>query len=210
MTVKEFIDKYEIPLSEGKVDAIIRKHTEIKVKTNFLGNYVIDSSNEEKLAALFATEIEAAKEAARQAEEAAQAAARQAEEEEAFLKEEEERIARVVQDMPVTSTPSFDGYRIVEYGGYVSGDEAIELSDTSFTQGDFKKDKVNDAIKSMRFTAIDELKTAAAQIGCNAIVGLDFDYLTMDRSFPGLGNTTINRTFIILTANGTAVTIEPE
>lgn len=199
MTVKEFIDKYKIPLTEGKVDAIIRKQKEIKVKTNFVGNYVIDSSNEEKLLALFAAEIEAAKEAARQAEE-----------EEAFLKEEEERIAKVVQEMPVTSTPSFDGYRIVEYGGYVSGDEAIELSDTSFSQGDFKKDKVNDAIKTMRFIAIDELKTAAAQIGCNAIVGLDFDYLTMDRSFPGLGGGTINRTFIILTANGTAVTIEPE
>ena len=199
MTVKEFIDKYKIPLTEGKVDAIIRKQKEIKVKTNFVGNYVIDSSNEEKLLALFAAEIEAAKEAARQAAE-----------EEAFLKEEEERIAKVVQEMPVTSTPSFDGYRIVEYGGYVSGDEAIELSDTSFSQGDFKKDKVNDAIKTMRFIAIDELKTAAAQIGCNAIVGLDFDYLTMDRSFPGLGGGTINRTFIILTANGTAVTIEPE
>ena len=199
MTVKEFIDKYKIPLTEGKVDAIIRKQKEIKVKTNFVGNYVIDSSNEEKLLALFAAEIEAAKEAARQAAE-----------EEAFLKEEEERIAKVVQEMPVTSTPSFEGYRIVEYGGYVSGDEAIELSDTSFSQGDFKKDKVNDAIKTMRFIAIDELKTAAAQIGCNAIVGLDFDYLTMDRSFPGLGGGTINRTFIILTANGTAVTIEPE
>lgn len=199
MTVKEFIDKYSIPLTESKVDAIIRKQRDIKVKTNFLGNFVIDSSNEEKLLALFSSHIEAAEEAARQAAE-----------EEAFLKEEEERIAKVVQSMPVTSTASFDGYRITEYGGYVSGDEAIELSDTSFSQGDFKKDKVNDAIKTMRFIAIDELKNAAAQIGCNAVVGLDFDYLTMDRSFPGLGGGTINRTFIILTANGTAVHIEPE
>ena len=199
MTVREFIEKHKIPLSEGKVDAIIRKQKTVKVKTNFVGNYIIDSSNEEKVLALLASHIEAANEAARQAEE-----------EEAFLKEEEERIAQIVQAMPVTSTASFDGYRIVEYGGYVSGDEAIELSDTSFSQGDFKKDTVNDAIKSMRFIAIDELKTAAAQIGCNAVVGLDFDYLTMDRSFPGLGGGTINRTFIILTANGTAVTIEPE
>ncbi|MBQ9316247.1 MAG: heavy metal-binding domain-containing protein [Atopobiaceae bacterium] len=111
--------------------------------------------------------------------------------------------------MPITSTQSFDGYRITEYGGYVSGDEAIELTDSYFGNGDFNKDVVNDKLKEVRSVAIDELKTAAAQIGCNAVVGLDFDYVTIDRQFPGISGRTVNRSFIILTANGTAVTIEP-
>ena len=130
-------------------------------------------------------------------------------EEEAFLRQEEERIAATVQSMPITSTNGFEGYRITEYDGYVSGDEAIELADGAFGgKGNFNKDAINDKIKEIRSIAIDELKTAAAQIGCNAVIGLDFDYVTVDRQQNGLGNTIINRTFIILTANGTAVTIE--
>lgn len=196
MTIREFYEKYGFPIDDlPKVEAYLHKQTKYKIKTNFTGNFVINSSNEKQVLELvqeFYAKLE------------------QLKEEENFLKEEEERIAGIARAMPITSTPSFDGYRIVEYGGYVSGDEAIELADGMFgTSGDFNKDVANDKIKEIRSVAIDELKTAAAQIGCNAVVGLDFDYVTIDRQQNGLGNTIVNRTFIILTANGTAVTIEP-
>lgn len=194
MTINDFCEKYDFPLSDiKKIEQYLHKQKEFKIKTNFTGNFVIDASNEEKVLELvnnYYDEIE------------------RLEEERAFLKEEEERIAKVISAMPITSTASFDGYRIVEYGGYVSGDEAIELSDSYFGQGDFSKDRVNDRIKEIRSVAIDELKAAAAQIGCNAVVGLDFDYVTVDRQFAGVSGRTVNKSFIILTANGTAVTIE--
>lgn len=128
-------------------------------------------------------------------------------EEEQLLKDEENRLAEVARDLPITSGHGFDGYKITYYGGYVSGDEAIKLTDAWLGQ-DFNKDRINDAIKEIRIIAIEELKAAAAEVGCNAVIGLDFDYVTIDRQFRGLSGAPVNETYLILTANGTAVTIE--
>lgn len=199
MTLADFCKKHGIAGDEvRRIESYLHKQDRYKIKTNFTGNFVIDSSNESQVLELVNEYRSEYREEQRRLRE-----------EEAFLLEEEERIAEVVRAMPITSTQSFDGYRIMEYGGYVSGDEAIELTDSYFGNGDFDKDVVNDKLKEVRSVAIDELKTAAAQIGCNAVVGLDFDYVTIDRQFPGISGRTVNRSFIILTANGTAVTIEP-
>ncbi|MCI7505086.1 MAG: heavy metal-binding domain-containing protein [Coriobacteriaceae bacterium] len=128
-------------------------------------------------------------------------------EERAIIQAEEERLAEIARTMPITSTASFEGYDIIRYGGYVSGDEAIMLSDGFFGSG-FSSDAVNNAIKKIRITAIEELKAAAAEIGCNAVVGLDFDYVTVDRQYPGFSGSVKNETYLMLTANGTAVEIE--
>lgn len=120
-----------------------------------------------------------------------------------MLEEELRRVEGVVRTMPITSGTSFEGYKIIRYGGYVSGDEVVSLSDQLFFGTSFSKDAINEAIKQCRMTAIKELKQAAALQECNAIIGLDFDYINIDRT---IGNTNI--THIILTANGTAVQIE--
>ena len=124
----------------------------------------------------------------------------------AMLAEDLERIEEVVRKMPITSSGNFEGYRIVRYGGYVSGDEVVTLSDHWLAGGasSYNKDNINNAIKQVRQVAIHELKQAAALIDCNAVIALDFDYINIDRQ---IGNT--NFTSIILTANGTAVEIEP-
>lgn len=124
----------------------------------------------------------------------------------AMLAEDLERIEEVVRKMPITSSGNFEGYRIVRYGGYVSGDEVVSLSDHWLAGGasSYNKDNINNAIKQVRQVAIHELKQAAALIDCNAVIALDFDYINIDRQ---IGNT--NFTSIILTANGTAVEIEP-
>ncbi len=128
--------------------------------------------------------------------------------EEVLLKDEESRLAETAKTLPVTSGYGFEGYKITYYGGYVSGDEAVVLSDAMFGTG-FSKDKINDAIKAIRIVAVEELKQAAAQVGCNAVIGLDFDYITIDRQIPGVGRA-VNETYLVLTANGTAVTIEED
>ena len=122
-----------------------------------------------------------------------------------MLAEDLVRVEEVVRKMPITSGSNFEGYRIVRYGGYVSGDEVVTLSDHWLAGGisSDSKDAINDAIKRVRQGAIHELKQAAALIDCNAVIALDFDYINIDRQ---IGNS--NFTHIILTANGTAVEIE--
>lgn len=130
------------------------------------------------------------------------------EEEEAFLKAEEQRILEEASHLPITSGTNFEGYRITRYGGYASGDEVVLLSDSWFKEG-FSADVINNAIKKVRSKAINELKVCAAEMGCNAVIALDFDYVTVDRQRSTIGNVIVNETYVILTANGTAVEIEP-
>lgn len=121
-----------------------------------------------------------------------------------LIAEEEARIAQLVRTMPITSGNNFEGYRIVRYAGYVSGDEVATVPMGFFT-GLVSNDDVNETIKKVRNIAIQEMKEAAANLDCNAVIGLDFDYITIDRSGPQ-GTLEIK---IVLTANGTAVEIEP-
>lgn len=123
------------------------------------------------------------------------------------IAEDEMRIARTVRKMPITSGYNFEGYKIKRYGGYVSGDEVVTLSSSYFfgmqVGTGINKDTINDAIVNVRRVAINEMKQAAAEIGCNAVIGLDFDYINID-----LGHQDVDLVHIILTANGTAVEIE--
>ena len=120
-----------------------------------------------------------------------------------LLAAEEQRIADIVRTMPITSGPNLEGYRIVRYAGYVSGDEVATIPRTLFLRS-MKNDAVNDTIKQVRNVAIRELKEAAANLDCNAVIGLDFDYITLDS-----GTENVTETKIVLTANGTAVEIVP-
>lgn len=229
MKIKEFCERNGIPGDMADdVYLLLSKQRDVRLRRTLSGDFIIDESDEGAILALWHPYVEAKRRKAeaearrrqeederRRAEEAArQEKRRRAEEasrqEEEFLRQEEKRVAAVARSMPITSTNGFEGYRIVEYGGYVSGDEAVELTGGYFGgSGDFDKDRVNNKIKSVRSVAIEELKLAAAQIGCNAVVGLDFDYVTIDRQHVSLGNNIVQNTFVILTANGTAVTIEP-
>ena len=120
-----------------------------------------------------------------------------------LLAAEEQRIAEIVRTMPITSGPNLEGYRIVRYAGYVSGDEVATIPRTLFLRS-MKNDAVNDTIKQVRNVAIRELKEAAANLDCNAVIGLDFDYITLDS-----GTENVTETKIVLTANGTAVEVVP-
>ena len=125
-------------------------------------------------------------------------------------KEEKQRHAEQVANLPITSGHTFEGYKIVRYGGYISGDEMLFLDPEkkSFWLGMdlIDTDKLVEALKSIRRVAIKELKEAALNVGCNAIIGLDFDYVNLEvnRKLVAEGS----NKYIGLTANGTAVQIE--
>ena len=109
----------------------------------------------------------------------------------------------------ITSGFNFDGYTITKYSGYISGDDAIEVDRGGAV---FSKDMgqcLTDSLVVIRRNALMELKEAAHALGCNAVIGVDFDYITLDPQTANiLGGTTYMPYVFSVTANGNAVIIE--
>ncbi|HCS40858.1 MAG TPA: hypothetical protein DIW44_14920 [Anaerolineaceae bacterium] len=115
--------------------------------------------------------------------------------------------------MLITSGFSFDGYTISKYSGYISGDDAIsvERGIAIFGIGTDVKDKLMESLVIIRRNALSELKEAAYALGCNAVIGVDFDYLTLDPQTANIGGGTTYQPYIFgVTANGNAVVIEKD
>ena len=132
-------------------------------------------------------------------------------------KEEEKAVAgmqeaikrKAMAEMLITSGFNFDGYRIVKYSGYISGDDATTVErGSSFTDGGVR-DKLMESLAVIRRNALRELKEAAYNLGCNAVIGVDFDYITLDPQTANFtGGTTYQPYVFCVTANGNAVIIE--
>lgn len=59
--------------------------------------------------------------------------------------------------------------------------------------------------------ALKELKEAAYDLGCNAVIGVDFDYITLEPETVNAGGGTLYLPYVFcVTANGNAVIIEKE
>lgn len=76
--------------------------------------------------------------------------------------------------MLISSGFTFEGYRIVKYSGYISGDDAIQVD--RGTHGFFSSvtnvgESLMVSLKQMRRQALKELKEAAYDLGCNACRG---------------------------------------
>ncbi len=115
--------------------------------------------------------------------------------------------------MLITSGFSFDGYTITKYSGYISGDDAVQIS--RGTQGFFSGNVTDvaaslmESLVQIRRNALAELKEAAYALGCNAVIGVDFDYLTLDPETATASGGTLYLPYVFgVTANGNAVVIE--
>ena len=131
------------------------------------------------------------------------------EEEQLLQAQEEQDRRRATAQMLITFGFNFDGYRIVKYSGYISGDDAMTVSrGSSFTDGGVR-DKLMNSLVQIRRNALRELKEAAYDLGCNAVIGVDFDYITLDPQTANItGGTTYQPYVFCVTANGNAVIIE--
>ena len=142
-----------------------------------------------------------------------EAAAHEAAEAERKKKEAEEEKQRALASMLISSGFSFDGYKIVKYSGYISGDDCVTMPRDNFWGSNKVSDNLCNSLVKIRRQAIKELKEAAYDLGCNAVVGVDFDYLTMDPQHAAALNAqqTVYEPYVIcVTANGNAVVIEKE
>lgn len=135
---------------------------------------------------------------------------------EAALIEELEKIrkakerSQALASMLITSGFSFDGYKVVKYSGYISGDDATQIPRSGIFGGNNGKN-LTDALVKIRIQAIKELKEAAYDLGCNAVIGVDFDYITLEPETVNLSGGTLYEPYIIcVTANGNAVVIEKD
>ncbi len=84
--------------------------------------------------------------------------------------------------MIVTTTPSIEGKRIVEYKGIVCGEVVTGVNFikdfaaglTNFFGG--RSGSYEEELIEARLNAIEELKQRAKNMGANAVVGVDVDY----------------------------------
>lgn len=105
--------------------------------------------------------------------------------------------------MLVTTTPIIEGKRIVKYYGIVSGETIIGavFRDLFASIRDIvggRSGAYEEVLRMAKDTALQEMQAQAAKLGANAVIGVDLDYETVG----GSGS------MLMVTANGTAVTIE--
>lgn len=129
-----------------------------------------------------------------------------------LAKEEEEKKRIALSKMLISSGFNFDGYTIVKYSGYISGDDAVQIPRSTDIFGrDNNGKNLTDALVKIRRQALIELKEAAYDLGCNAVIGVDFDYITLAPETQHLtlsGSTVLEPYVICVTANGNAVVVE--
>lgn len=130
------------------------------------------------------------------------------------IKKAEEEKQEALANMLITSGFNFDGYKITKYSGYISGDDAISISrgtEGIFSSATDVNKGLTDSLVKIRRNAIQELKEAAYDLGCNAVIGVDFDYITLDpETANSSGGTTYLPYVFCVTANGNAVVIEKD
>lgn len=133
--------------------------------------------------------------------------------EQASAKQDELAKQHAVASMLISSGFNFEGYSITKYSGYISGDDAVSMDRPSHGWlGGVNKDVGSDllaGLSQIRRNALAELKEAAYALGCNAVIGVDFDYLTLDPETASSSGGTLYLPFLFaVTANGNAVVIE--
>ena len=115
-----------------------------------------------------------------------------------------------ISSILISSGFNFDGYRIVKYSGDISGDDAVQIP-RSGVFGGKNGQNLTDALVRIRQQALKELKEAAYDLGCNAVIGVDFDYITLEPETANITGGTLYEPYVIcVTANGNAVVIEKE
>lgn len=108
----------------------------------------------------------------------------------------EERIPSPLSEVLLTSLPSVPGYEVIELHGVVCGEIVCPNGILgAFTTGTFF---TIDALDTAKRKAMDQLKEKAANIGANAVLGVDIDINDLN----GKG--------ISVSINGTAAYLIPE
>ncbi len=204
MKLKDIAVKYGLELRLFEI--WLTKSNSVPFKLSIISGISIDDEADIELAVTRFQEFSAERDARAAEERAAQDAEYAA----AGVAAEEKR--RAMAGMLITSGFNFDGYTITKYSGYISGDDVVQIDrGTSgfFTSATDVGGSLMNSLSSIRRNALAELKEAAYDLGCNAVVGVDFDYLTLDPETASSSGGTMYLPYVFgVTANGNAVVIE--
>ncbi len=108
--------------------------------------------------------------------------------------------------MQVTTTPNIDGMRVRTYCGVIAGEAILGANlfkDLFANIRDLvggRSATYERELQRARDIALQELEERAAEMGANAVVGVDIDYEVL-----GAGNG-----MLMVSASGTAVVVEPK
>lgn len=106
--------------------------------------------------------------------------------------------------MIITTTPSIEGKKIVKYLGIVTSEAVVGANifrDLFASIRDIvggRTSSYEGVLRRAKESALKEIQTNAAEMGANAVVGIDLDYETVGS----------NGSMLMVTASGTAVIIE--
>lgn len=106
--------------------------------------------------------------------------------------------------MIITTTPSVEGRKIIEYRGIVFGEVVSGVDFVKDIAASFsnifggRSGSYEEELITARKNAIIEMEQRAAEVGANAVVGVDIDYEVLGA----------NNGMLMVTASGTAVCIE--
>lgn len=204
MKVQDVAKKYNI--SNAKFETYLRTH-HLNIKDTLLYAY-IDDQDIDSYVKMYLEEKEREDERQKYEEE------HKAELEEERARVEQMKIAEkkaALSKMLISSGFAFEGYRITKYSGYISGDDAVQIPRTWSFLSEQNGQNLTDALVKIRRHALGELKEAAYDLGCNAVIGVDFDYITLEPETASLTGKTVYQPYVIcVTANGNAVIIEKD
>ncbi len=105
--------------------------------------------------------------------------------------------------MLLSTTPTIEGHSIREYKGIVTGETIIGanfMKDLFAGIRDIiggRSGSYEKVLREAKDTALDEMRQRAADLGANAVVGIDIDYETVGQS----------SSMLMVAVSGTAVVI---
>lgn len=182
--------------NEEDFEDYLKKQSVIEISGAF--GTKIDEKDEEKAVDLYRKVLQAK-------------ADKEAEKQKAILeaREKERQKQKALAEMLISSGFNFEGYRIVKYSGYISGDDEVRI-DRATLHDDKTGRVLSDALVKIRVQALKELKEAAYALGCNAVIGVDYDYITIEQEVQIYNAVAKTPYLVCVTANGNAVVIEKE
>ena len=200
MNIREIANKYE--LDQNKLASFVLNSDLHYKSTMFNGIEVMDDID---LVLKGYREYIAQKEAEQNAKRIA--------EEEELRKKTEEAARRMqvvaarneaIRSTIITTTPVLTGYKIVKYCGIVSAESNIgtgffsEISMAAADSWGSESGMFNSKLSKAKEDAENKLIIKAVDKGANAVIGVDFDILTLSNNA------------IVVSANGTAVKVEKD
>lgn len=120
-----------------------------------------------------------------------------------MIAERNQQLKEIEENHVITTGYNFDGYCIKAYKGVISGSVVLGtgfLSELGASISDLfgsQSEMFSMKLETARESALKNLVKKSVQSGGNAIIGIDFDYITFSNNMIGV------------VANGTSVEIEP-